>query len=43
MDKGKQIIGSTGNIVEERPSEPSLKKRKIIREEDPHVEEYSPS
>ena len=43
MDKGKQIIGSTSVILEERTPEPSPKRRKIIREEDPHVEEYSPS
>ena len=43
MDKGKQIVGSTSVVLEERPPEPSPKRRKIIREEDPHVEEYSPS
>jgi hypothetical protein len=43
MDKGKQIIESTCDFLEERPFEPSAKSRKIIREEDPHVEEYSPS
>ena len=43
VDKGKQIIGSTSAILEERPPQPSPKRRKIIREEDPHVEEYSPS
>ena len=43
VDKGKQIIGSTSAILEERPPEPSPKRRKIIREEDPHVEENSPS
>lgn len=42
MDRGKQIIESPSDVVEERPSEPSPKRRKIIREEDPHVEEYSP-
>ena len=43
MDKGKQIIGSTSVVWVERPPEPSPKRWKIIREEDPHVEEYSPS
>ena len=43
VDKGKQIVESNSNVMEERPSEPSLKKRKIIREDDPHVKEYSPS
>ena len=43
MEKGKQMIGSTSTVVEERPSEPSPKRKKIIREEDPLVEENSPS
>lgn len=43
VDKRKQIIESTSRVLEERPTEPSPKRRKIIREEDSHVEEYSPS
>ena len=43
VDKGKQIVDSTSVVFEERPPEPSPKRRKIIREEEPHEESYSPS
>ena len=43
MNKGKQIVESTSPSFEERPSKPSPKRRKIIREEESHDESYSPS
>ena len=43
VDKGKQIVESTSVVFEERPPEPSPKRRNIIREEEPHEESYSPS
>ena len=41
-DKGKQIVESTSLVLEERPLEPSPKRRKLIREEESHGQEYSP-
>lgn len=43
VDKGKKIMASIGADLEERPLEPSSKRRKITREEGPHFEGYSPS
>ena len=43
MDKGKQIIGSTSVVLGERPDEPSSKRQKIMKEQGPHIEEYSPT
>ena len=43
MNKGKHIVESTSAIFEERPPEPSPKRRRIIREEESHDESYSPS
>jgi hypothetical protein len=41
--KGKQVIESTSAVREERPPEPSLKRRKVVREEELQEESYSPS
>ena len=41
MDKGKIIMGSASTILEVRPGEPSPKRERIIKEQDPHIEEYS--
>jgi hypothetical protein len=43
MDKGKQIIGYTSVILEERLDEPSPKMKKLMKEQGPHIEEYSPT
>ena len=43
MDKGKHIVGSTSVALEERLDEPLPKIQKIIREQAPQVEEYSPT
>ena len=43
VDKGKQIMGSTTDVLEERPDEPSPKRQRIMKEHDPHFEEYSPT
>lgn len=43
MDKGKQIIESTDVVLEERPTKPSPKRQRIMKEKGPHIEEYSPS
>ena len=34
--KGKQIVGSTNSILEERPPKPSPNMRKIISEKESH-------
>lgn len=43
IDKGKKIMGSTSVAQEERPVEPFPKRQKVMKEEMPQVEEYSPS
>ena len=43
VDKGKQVVESTSVVLEERPPEPSPKRRKEVREEELQEESYSPS
>ena len=43
VDKVKQIIGSTSDVLEERLDDPSPKRKKIMKEQGPHIEEYSPT
>lgn len=43
VDKEKQIIASTSVALEERLDEPSPKRKKVMKEQGPHIEEYSPT
>lgn len=43
IDKGEKIPRSTGVVPEERTNDPLPKRKEIIREQAPQIEEYSPT